>query len=164
MMLFWFASAMWGFVCLIPHSMLCFQREEVAMRGLDWLAASCFAAGFAIESIADWQKWIHKRSRESAHTLCSKGLWSVSRHPNYFGEIVVWTALCLLDASGLRSRNEVFLSLLSPAFISWLLISVSGVPLAEKKMEERFGQDEDYRLYKANTPLLVPNILKLLRK
>ena len=82
------------------------------------------------------------------------GLWSRSRHPNYFGEIVLWTGVAIIAFPVLQGWQWVFLS--SPVFITILLARVSGIPLLEKRADDTWGGQEDYEAYKKSTPVLVP--------
>lgn len=82
------------------------------------------------------------------------GLWSVSRHPNYAGEIVVWIGAAIFAGSSLKDGQ--FISLISPVFVIILIWKVSGVSLLEEKADQRWGTEADYIAYKENTPVLFP--------
>lgn len=82
------------------------------------------------------------------------GLWAWSRHPNYFGEIALWTGVAIAAAATLRGWQ--WLTLISPVFVALLLIRISGIPLLEARAEARWGDDPAYRRYRARTPALVP--------
>ena len=82
------------------------------------------------------------------------GLWRWSRHPNYFGEILVWVGVALVAAGGLTGWASA--TLISPFFVALLLVGVSGIPLLDRRGEERWGQDPAYREYRDTTPALVP--------
>jgi steroid 5-alpha reductase family enzyme len=83
------------------------------------------------------------------------GVWAWSRHPNYFGEIVLWTGVALV-ASGNLAGSRWVTFVVSPVFVALLLTRVSGIPLLEQRSDERWGLDEDYEAYKKATPVLVP--------
>ena len=155
-MIFWTASALWGWICLIPHSVLCFNPNAVAMGPMGWGAAALAAAGLLAEAVADQQKWAFKQSPESKTTWCTRGLWRYSRHPNYCGELVVWLGLYLLTLPTLGSLPSLVGCAASPAFITLLLLKVSGIPLAEQRMDEKFSGNSEYQDYKASTPVLFP--------
>ena len=116
----------------------------VVLGGAMWLA------GAVIEATADAQLAAH-RAEPTRPGLLTTGLWAWSRHPNYFGDFCVWWGLWLVGgaASGLR---DGLVSLLSPVLMSWILIAVSGVRLAEKRMRGRPG----WTAYVARTPIFVP--------
>ncbi|MEE4275278.1 MAG: DUF1295 domain-containing protein, partial [Thermoleophilia bacterium] len=82
------------------------------------------------------------------------GLWAWSRHPNYFGEIVLWVGVAVVAVPVLQGWQWV--TLISPVFVTFLLTRVSGVPLLEKRADEKWGGQEDYEAYKARTPVLIP--------
>jgi len=82
------------------------------------------------------------------------GLWSISRHPNYFGEIVIWIGAAVYSISVLRDFQ--FFSLISPVFVYCLLRFVSGVPLLEEKADKKWGHEEAYRKYRMEVAVLVP--------
>ena len=84
------------------------------------------------------------------------GLWAYSRHPNYFGEILVWLGMHIAVVSGLVTANQQLVASISPLFIAFLLLFVSGVPLLEKSAEKRWGKNKKYQQYKVTTSLLIP--------
>ena len=82
------------------------------------------------------------------------GLWSISRHPNYFGEILMWSGLYLSASSVLSGWEHI--SVISPLFLSYLLINVSGIPMLEAYGQKKWGADPAYQEYLRNTAKLVP--------
>lgn len=124
---------------------------------LGWVAYTGLAiwlVGFAIESVADWQKRQFQRQvMKSSPFICS-GLWRYSRHPNYFGEIVLWCGVAVIALPALQGWQH--LTLVSPLFVVLLLTKASGIPLLEEKADERWQHREDYQQYKATTPVLLP--------
>ena len=126
---------------------------------LDWWALIGFvvwAAGFGIEMVADSQKRRFKADPANKGRFISTGLWAKSRHPNYFGEIVLWIGVLLVAVPVLEGWQWV--ALLSPVFVALLLVKGSGVPPLEKKADQTWGGQADYEAYKANTPVLVPTL------
>ena len=110
--------------------------------------------GFTIEVVADAQK---KRFRADPHNkgaFIHTGLWAWSRHPNYFGEIVLWTGVAIITLPVLQGWQWV--TLISPVFVTLLLTRVSGVPMLEKRADEKWGGQADYEAYKQHTPVLIP--------
>lgn len=125
--------------------------------GLDWFALIGFlvwAVGFAIEAIADGQKSRFNADPANKGKFISTGLWSKSRHPNYFGEILLWIGVAIIAIPALQGWQWV--ALISPVFVTLLLTKVSGVPLLEKKSEMKWGGQADYEAYKKDTPVLIP--------
>lgn len=127
--------------------------------GLDWFALIGFVVwtvGFGIEIVADLQK--SRFNADPAHTgsFISTGLWGRSRHPNYFGEIVLWTGVAIIALPTLQGWQWV--AVISPLFVTLLLTKVSGVPLLERKADSKWGGQPDYEAYKASTPVLIPRL------
>jgi steroid 5-alpha reductase family enzyme len=110
--------------------------------------------GFTIEAVADLQKSRFRARRENRGRFIRSGLWAWSRHPNYFGEIVIWIGIAILALPVLRGWQWV--TLISPLFVFLLLTRISGIPILEKRADERWGGQRDYRSYKEKTPVLIP--------
>lgn len=110
--------------------------------------------GFAIEVIADSQKSRFSANPDNKGKFIQTGLWSISRHPNYFGEIVLWIGVAVIALPILQGWQWV--ALISPVFVAFLLIGVSGIPLLENKADKKWGGQEDYESYKKRTPILIP--------
>ena len=113
-------------------------------------------AGFLLESIADRQKSAFKAKEENKDSFINTGLWAISRHPNYFGEICLWLGVAIVAAPVLQGWQ--ILTLISPLFVIFLLCRVSGIPLLEARAQERWGEDPDYQRYVKTTPVLIPGI------
>jgi steroid 5-alpha reductase family enzyme len=110
--------------------------------------------GFGFEVIADSQKSKFKADPENAGKFIKSGLWSWSRHPNYFGEIVLWIGVTIVALPILQGWQWV--TLISPIFITLLLTRISGIPMLERRADEKWGDQEDYEAYKARTSILIP--------
>ncbi|MDO5721428.1 MAG: DUF1295 domain-containing protein [Actinomycetaceae bacterium] len=121
---------------------------------IGYLGIALWLAGFSFEVTADLQKTRFKSDPANEGEFISTGLWSISRHPNYLGEIVLWTGVFVLAAENFS--NWQYLAVLSPIFVTVLLTRVSGIPLLEKKADKRWGQRADYQEYKRNTAVLIP--------
>jgi steroid 5-alpha reductase family enzyme len=113
-----------------------------------------WVAGFMIESVADWQKSRFRTDPANKGAFIRTGLWAWSRHPNYFGEITLWAGIALIAGPVLHGWQWV--TIISPLFVFLLITRVSGVPMLEKKADERWGGQADYEAYKAGTHILVP--------
>ena len=112
--------------------------------------------GMLIEVVADLQKNAFKADPANKGRFIRTGLWSRSRHPNYFGEILAWVGVAIVAAPVFEGWQ--WIGLLSPVFVILLLTRVSGIPLLEKKADKRWGGDADYEAYKTATPVLVPSL------
>ena len=113
-----------------------------------------WSLGFAIEVIADRQKSKFKADPANEGRFINVGFWSWSRHPNYFGEIVLWIGIAIIALPVLQGWQ--WLTLISPLFIIILLTRISGVPMLESRADEKWGGQEDYEAYKRKTPVLIP--------
>lgn len=120
---------------------------------LDALGIGLWLLGFTVETMADQQKRAF-RATHGPNAFITTGLWSLSRHPNYAGEITLWTGVALLALPALSGWQ--YLTLVSPVFVYILLTRVSGVAMLERKSDKRWGDDEKYQAYKASTPVLWP--------
>ena len=114
--------------------------------------------GFSIEVVADRQKTKFRQLPENADHFITSGLWAYSRHPNYFGEILLWLGITVIALPTLVGWQYV--TRISPIFVALLLIKVSGVRLLEADGKDRWGSDPNYQYYVNNTPVLVPFIGK----
>jgi steroid 5-alpha reductase family enzyme len=110
--------------------------------------------GFGFEVLADTQKSRFKADPANAGKFIHTGLWSWSRHPNYFGEIVLWVGVAIVALPILQGWQWV--TLISPVFIALLLTRISGIPMLERRADEKWGGQADYEAYKASTSILVP--------
>jgi len=106
--------------------------------------------------MADAQKSRFKADPGNRGKFIQSGLWSRSRHPNYFGEIVLWTGVMIIALPVLQGWQWV--ALVSPLFVILLLTRVSGVPLLEKKADQAWGGQPEYEAYKKQTPVLIPRL------
>jgi steroid 5-alpha reductase family enzyme len=131
----------------------------LARKPLDVFAivgALIWVIGFAIEAIADSQKSQFNADPANKGKFINTGLWARSRHPNYFGEIVLWVGVAIIALPVLQGWQWV--ALISPIFVTLLLARVSGVPLLETKADKKWGGQADYEAYKKRTPVLIPRL------
>jgi steroid 5-alpha reductase family enzyme len=129
-------------------------REELGVFAV--VGALIWLFGFGFEVIADNQKSKFRANPENKGKFIRSGLWSKSRHPNYFGEIVLWVGVAIIALPVLRGWGWV--AIISPLFVTVLLTRISGVPMLEKSADEKWGGQEDYETYKENTPVLIPKL------
>ena len=115
-----------------------------------------WAIGFGFEVVADAQKSRFNADPANKGRFINTGLWSRSRHPNYFGEIVLWLGVAIIALPVLQGWQWV--ALISPVFVTILLTRVSGVPLLEAKADKKWGGQKVYETYKKNTPVLIPRL------
>jgi steroid 5-alpha reductase family enzyme len=178
-----FAQATWVSLCLLPVLALnslpasTFAALGGAVSITDVVGILLYLGGMTFEMTADRQKskWSReKKEKKHDEDFLTRGLWSKSRHPNYFGESTLWTGIATLSAGVLTSQAGLagmglagglagkIIALLtagvSPAFVTFLLLKVSGVPLSETKYDERYGDRPDYQKWKRETPMFFPKL------
>jgi steroid 5-alpha reductase family enzyme len=112
--------------------------------------------GFAFEIIADAQKSRFRAEPRNKGKFIQSGLWARSRHPNYFGEILLWIGITIIALPVLRGWG--WFAILSPLFVIFLLTRVSGIPILERRADEKWGGQPEYEAYKARTPVLIPRL------
>jgi steroid 5-alpha reductase family enzyme len=127
-------------------------RKELGLFAL--MGTLVWLFGFSIEVVADAQKSRFRAAPENKGKFINTGLWAWSRHPNYFGEIVIWIGVAIIALPVLRGWQWV--TLISPVFVTLLLTRISGVPILEKRADEKWGGQEDYEAYKEQTSVLIP--------
>ncbi len=157
-LLTWTLSGTWVYVTMAAGLAAVTSAESV---GFDAFFAAGFAlwqAGFFFEVIADTQKTRFRADSANEGKFITSGLWSISRHPNYFGEIVLWIGIAVIAFPVLSGWQ--YITLISPVFVIFLLTRVSGINLLERAGKQRWGDDPDYRAYLDSTPSLVPFIGK----
>ena len=121
---------------------------------VEFVGLFLWLAGLCIEVVADEQK---RRFRlKGTEAFIRTGLWSKSRHPNYFGETLLWSGLALAACPSLNGWQQI--TMVSPVFVLALLIKISGAPMLEAIADRRFGDDPEYVAYKKATPLLIPRL------
>ena len=127
-------------------------REPLGAIGIAGIAV--WSIGILIEIVSDRQKSNFRSNPDNKGKFINTGLWAWSRHPNYFGEIVLWTGMAIIAVPVLHGWQ--WATLISPVFVTFLLTKVSGIPLLEEKADQRWGGQDDYEEYKRRTPVLVP--------
>jgi steroid 5-alpha reductase family enzyme len=110
--------------------------------------------GYIFELLSDAQKSAFKANPENKGKFIQSGLWALSRHPNYFGEIIIWIGVAIVAFPVLK--GWALIALISPLWVIAQLTLISGIPMLEKKADKRWGSQEDYEQYKKNTPVLIP--------
>ena len=121
------------------------------------VGAAMWVTGFAIEVIADQQKSRFRGDPANAGQFINVGLWARSRHPNYFGEILLWAGIATMATPYLSGSQWIVL--LSPFFVYALLTRISGIPTLAKRGQQLWGDDPAYLAYLSNTPRLFPRLM-----
>ncbi|MEM9305594.1 MAG: DUF1295 domain-containing protein, partial [Pseudomonadota bacterium] len=141
-------QAVLAWVVAAPIAGFLVAEPNGTLGALQWVGISLFVFGFVFETVADWQLTRFKGSPDNKGQVLDSGLWGLSRHPNYFGEAVLWWGIYLFTV-GLG--GELFI--VGPVLITWMLMKVSGVTMLEKGLEKRRPA---YREYVENTPTFFP--------
>jgi steroid 5-alpha reductase family enzyme len=151
---FWLLQAITVAVVMLPVSYL-LGRDDAPGFG-PWMiaGAAIWSTGLLIEAVADAQKSAFKAKHANRARFITGGLWRYSRHPNYFGEMLVWWGIFVFAVPFLD--GAAFAVVIGPVFITLLLLFVSGIPLLERSAEARYGDDPAYREYKRRTSILLP--------
>ena len=131
--------------------------EQPPLGSVYVVGAAMWVAGFAIEVIADRQKSRFREDPANAGQFINVGLWARSRHPNYFGEILLWAGIATMATPYLSGSQWIVL--LSPFFVYALLTRISGIPTLAKRGQQLWGDDPSYQAYLSNTPRLFPRLM-----
>ncbi|WP_209705618.1 DUF1295 domain-containing protein [Leucobacter exalbidus] len=126
------------------------------MNWISWVGVAVWATGFGIEVIADQQKTKFKADPSNAGKFIRTGLWSVVRHPNYLGEMMLWTGVLIVALPALQGWQWV--AILSPIFVVLLITKVTGIPMLDEKAKRKWGDDPEYIAYRKRTPALIPGL------
>ena len=158
---FWIFQALVVWLVLLPATLALSLRADAqpAWGLLDSVALGLWILGFGIEAVADHQKFVFRNDSQNDGEWIQSGLWRYSRHPNYFGEILLWWAVFLLAFPPLLTLNAIWplaVALLGPLSITLILLFVSGIPLLEEKADRRYSDRADYQAYKRGTSILIP--------
>lgn len=153
---FWTIQGLWVFLTGLPVWITNVTTTAAAVSSVDYFGWVLWAVGFTIEVLADHQKTVFRDDPSNKEKFICTGLWSYSRHPNYLGEIVLWSGVYISSTNILSGYTH--LAILSPLFVTFLLTKVSGIPILEKTADEKWGKNPTYQKYKASTGCLVPGI------
>ena len=154
LLLTWTLQGLW--VCLTLAAALAAITTDVRqpLGIFAFVGLLLWVCGFGFEVLADGQKWRFRSDPANTGEFIRSGLWKWSRHPNYFGEILLWMGVAVIAAPVLRSWQ--WATMISPVFVALLLTRVSGVPMLEKRADERWGGQADYESYRRRTSVLIP--------
>lgn len=151
---FWLIQAVTVWAVLIGSSLFFITGSE-PITAFMVVGVALWLIGLVVEAVSDWQKFQFISDKKNKNKWIQSGIWKYSRHPNYFGEILVWFGVYVFVVSGLTG-SEQLLAMASPLFITFMLLFVSGVPLLEKSADAKWGKDAAYKKYKKSTSILVP--------
>ena len=152
-LLAWTIQGLWVLLTAAAALAIITGGNRVELGIVGYVGIAIWTLGFLIEVIADRQKSAFKADPANEGRFINTGLWAWSRHPNYFGEIVIWIGMAVIALPVLSGFQ--WATMISPIFVIFLLTKVSGVPMLEDKADERWGGQDDYEDYKRKTPVLV---------
>jgi len=163
--IFWVAQATWIMVVGLPVYLVN-NLPPVLHPKLGWFdyaAAGLYVGSLLFEIVADRQKSAWRKAKgEGKHNekFISSGLWGLSRHPNYVGEVGIWTGIWAMSLSSLRMGYFApyipGIALASPLLTYFLLTKLSGVPPLEASAEKKWGDDPQWKAYKSKVPVFFP--------
>ena len=133
---------------IVQPVMLANTRDGNGLKLINYIGIVVWVVGYFFEVVGDAQLKKFKADKTNKGKLMTSGLWSLTRHPNYFGEATMWWGIFLVSLVEPIS----FLGIIGPATITFLLLKVSGVPMLEKKYEGR----PDFEAYKKRTSKFIP--------
>ena len=148
----WTLQGMWVSMCLLCVLTALSSYSGIIMNNVFYIGLLIFVIGFIIEVIADHQKTVFRKDINNKDKFISTGLWSYSRHPNYFGEILLWFGVAIMSFSSLQDLQ--YLTLISPIFVYVLLVYISGIRILENQGDKKWGHLDSYKEYLKNTPRL----------
>ena len=148
----WTLQGLWVSLCSMCALTAISSNTGVVTNIFFYIGLALFITGFTVEVVADMQKSAFKAIPANKDKFITLGLWAKSRHPNYLGEIVLWTGIAVMSFSSLQGLQ--YLTLISPIFTYLLLVYVSGVRMLEARGDLKWGDDPDYQNYKKSTPTL----------
>ena len=150
----WTLQGFWVSICSMCALTAISSEVGVIINIFFYIGFALFLIGFSIEIVADNQKNTFRSLEENKDKFITSGLWAKSRHPNYFGEIMLWTGIALIALPSLSGAQ--YLTLISPVFTYILLVHISGVRMLEDMGNKKWGHLEEYKIYKDKTPRIIP--------
>lgn len=155
----WTLQGLWVFLTLCMAITAITSGHKQPLGLFAGIGVMLWLVGFSFEVVADRQKSVFRNDESNEKAFITTGLWSYSRHPNYFGEMILWIGIAMIAAPVLVGWQWV--ALISPLFVIFLLTKVSGVQLLESQALRRWGDDPEYRRYLETTPSLIPRLPKI---
>ncbi|KDO16920.1 hypothetical protein SPRG_17453, partial [Saprolegnia parasitica CBS 223.65] len=153
----WTLQGLWAFATMLPVLLLhTHAGPQVGVCAADIIGLALWLIGFTTEVVADAQKTAFKKDPANRNAFINVGLWYYSRHPNYFGEILLWIGLTVVSAAQLTTPGYIVVACFSPALVATLLVFVSGIPILEAKADAKWGAEPSYQQYKQRTSILIP--------
>ena len=150
----WTIGGLWVFITMAAGLAAMTSAKVVPLGWYALIGIVLWLEGFIFEVVADHQKTRFRSKKENRDKFINEGLWSLSRHPNYYGEITLWLGIAFIAFPVLQGWQ--LLTLISPIFVYILLTRISGVTMLERRADKKWGDDPEYQLYKETTSSLIP--------
>ena len=150
----WTLQALWVLLTLSSALAAMTTARPEPLGAFAGFGVLIWVLGFSTEVVADRQKGRFRADPANRDQFIQSGLWAWSRHPNYFGEIVLWCGVAVVAFPVLTGWQYV--TLVSPLFVYILLTRVSGIPLLEARGQQKWGDRVEYRAYVEKAPVLFP--------
>lgn len=150
----WTTQGLWVVLTAASALAIITASRRAAPDAFLYVGAAVWLAGFLIEVVADGQKKAFRADPANREKFITTGLWAWSQHPNYFGEIMLWTGMTIMAIPVLDGLQ--WMALVSPVFVFLLLTRISGVPLLRRQAKTRWGEDPAFQAYVRSTPILFP--------
>jgi len=150
----WTLGGLWVFITMAAGLAAMTSAKVIPLGWYALIGIVLWLEGFIVEVVADHQKTRFRSKKENRDKFINEGLWSLSRHPNYYGEITLWFGIAFIAFPVLQGWQ--LLTLISPIFVYILLTRISGVTMLERRADKKWGDDPEYQLYKETTSSLIP--------
>ena len=150
----WTLGGLWVFITMAAGLAAMTSAKVIPLGWYALIGIVLWLEGFIVEVVADHQKTRFRSKKENRDKFINEGLWSFSRHPNYYGEITLWFGIAFIAFPVLQGWQ--LLTLISPIFVYILLTRISGVTMLERRADKKWGDDPEYQLYKETTSSLIP--------
>ena len=150
----WTIGGLWVFITMAAGLAAMTSAKVVPLGWFALIGIFFWLEGFLVEVVADHQKTRFRSKKENQGRFINEGLWSFSRHPNYYGEITLWLGIAFIAFPVLQGWQ--LLTLISPIFVYILLTRISGVTMLERRADKKWGDDPEYQRYKETTSSLIP--------
>ena len=150
----WTIGGLWVFITMAAGLAAMTSAKDVPLGWFALIGIVLWLEGFLVEVVADHQKTRFRSKKENQGRFINEGLWSFSRHPNYYGEITLWLGIAFIAFPVLQGWQ--LLTLISPIFVYILLTRISGVTMLERRADKKWRDDPEYQRYKETTSSLIP--------
>mmetsp|Transcript_21975 Transcript_21975/g.32572 ORF Transcript_21975/g.32572 Transcript_21975/m.32572 type:complete len:350 (+) Transcript_21975:154-1203(+) len=173
---FWLLSFVWGIISSLPHTLGTTSTNPGSPITLV-IGGTVYLLGLATESLADYQKWCFKNSNPGR--FCNEGLWSISQHPNFFGNLLLWSGVFIMNSDSLIESGgdggilsivwgarRLMLALATPLFL-WTLFSGQAngtITNAVEMANDKYGKIPGFQDYVKNVPKIIPNIISWMKQ